>query len=1565
MVAGCLLVALQPCWAQNASRKPPGSAAATRAVLVEKAQALEARGRPDMAAQLWQQILLSDPNNKEALEGLGRDVMLSGPNKAGEAQGGQYKANPSAAGSPRAAAPAGTHAGSAAVRQAARKEQPRAAEVAARPRQNEAVPAQRNAGTGRTSAESAAFAALYAKRLDEAEKRFAAILSTEPNDGRAEAGMGFVRMQQNNYADAISYLNKAEADGDKDRTVEDGLSAARFWLTMGQAAQAVEQNHYAEAEANYREALAMRPRSTEALNGLAGLLAKQQQYTGAENLYEQSVSVQPNSADGWRGLFLVCARAGLNQKALTVESRIPAVAKETLARDPEYLRALATIYQAENRTADAERVLAEALALPFADNGSTLKADTKLEYAGILTQAKHYDQAGAIYAQLLSDDAGNLPAWMGMINAHHRMGQDEQAIEDVKRMPPAAYEAAIGDPAFLAVLGAIYEQANQYEVAQGLLERAVRLQIAEGSKPGAALQLQLAGVYLDRKDAEHAYALYQQVLSGSPERTEAWKGLIAALVASNRNSEAVQQIAMIPAPVVTQLEADPEFVETELRIYAATGDLEHAVESMNRVQARYAKLHATPPAAIAIQNAWLLLHTQNDRRLYAELMRLGGRGDLTSAQRETVEDIWADWAVRRAAVAMENGNAQRAADILDAASQAFPDNMTVRKAVAGGYAQVGRAKESLALWKSIPMEDAAAGELAGAIGAALAANDRSQAEQWVRKGLERFPGDAALLSAAARYEQARGDNQRAADYYRASLASMPPATPQEKLAHVLAYPEQDTRAHRTMTAADLEQLLNPENEPLAKTTKVPPLPAYGPDPWNGAAPAGLAPAHPPAQPAPGPAQQQPAHLNPPSANRVQPPSLPVYIPQSWTRPRARIASQPLEHARSTGLGSQPDNRPRLLPATLVFSPHDRLHMRAGLGSLHTASFAPRALSAGHRRPRAFLAAAARPAAPQRSADAPRSQAADAWKDLIYRLMAGNRSAEAVQKIGSIPPDVRAELEADVEFVQAEANLYVSVGDIARGAESLNRVENLYVLRRSAAPAGVLVEHAFLLDNLGDDQALRPLIERIRARADLTASQRRQMEALGARSAARRAGNEANSSATSATQSAYAGRMKLTPTEETVDSTGPVSSGVAAQSPRPAPLWNSGSAAPAPGLRITSQPMGPVAAQAQALFADQTDGQLTQGSAAAIHNAPNSPVGAFSGPQAAPTVSGQYNVAQYTPSAQDAATGAYSAPRQQSGAAQPAAHPPAKPAAAHRAVRKRRRATVARARASQPATPLPVEAPAQPTPRQEQTAQQVQATAETPAAAQASTTDTGLTDEELQQRNLPPLRGPWIRFQRQGNPVSPRDEAEMQLRSIEAGYSPWLGGAGVLNYRSGSLGFDRLAALEAPFEASMPLGLNSRVSLIVRPVFLDSGQADGSSLMTVQGVSSPGSPVALINIPQPIGSLMNTAAAPPAQQSAVGIGGEVQMTFPHVALAGGYTPEGFLVSTFTGRARLNPGNGPFTLNLSREPVRDTQLSYAGLRDPNGATPGSPGQVWGGVMANQGEAQFVRGDVESGF
>jgi len=72
---------------------------------------------------------------------------------------------------------------------------------------------------------------------------------------------------------------------------------------------------------------------------------------------------------------------------------------------------------------------------------------------------------------------------MGLVSAHHNLNQDAQAIADVQKMPPATYEAALADPGFLQMLGSIYQQANQFEIAQGLLERSIKIQTAAATSP--------------------------------------------------------------------------------------------------------------------------------------------------------------------------------------------------------------------------------------------------------------------------------------------------------------------------------------------------------------------------------------------------------------------------------------------------------------------------------------------------------------------------------------------------------------------------------------------------------------------------------------------------------------------------------------------------------------------------------------------------------------------------------------------------------------------------------------------------------------------------------------------------------------------------------------------------------------------------------------------------------------------------------------------------------------------------------------------------------------------------
>jgi len=442
-------------------------------------------------------------------------------------------------------------------------------------------------------------------------------------------------------------------------------------------------------------------------------------------------------------------------------------------------------------------------------------------------------------------------------------------------------------------------------------------------------------------------------------------------------------------------------------------------------------------------------------------------------------------------------------------------------------------------------------------------------------------------------------------------------------------------------------------------------------------------------------------------------------------------------------------------------------------------------------------------------------------------------------------------------------------------------------------------------------------------------------------------------------------MTLPPSEQNIGGAD-VATGISAHDSEPSagsiPVPAASRSDSAEGLRITSQPMNDVAAQAQAQFAGQTDGQLTTGSATTIQALPPLTPPAEAQYHYVPPAVAQYSLTQYTPSAQEAATGAYSAPRQQ--VQQPPVQPeqpPApveKPSPVSRAPRRRR----VRAK-KHAAAPVQRQAQTLQNAQPSEPAQDLAIPEDVPTPTAPATIDTGLTDEELQQRNLPPLRGPWVRVQREARAISPRDEAEMQLRAIESGYSGWVGGAGLVNYRTGDLGYDHLSALEAPFEASFPLGYHARMTIVARPVFLDSGQATGTSVITVQESTTAGT--TLLAIPQPIGTLTATDTTPPGQQNAVGIGGEVQLSFAHLAIAGGYTPAGFLVATFTGRAMWKPGNGPFTFNFSRDSVKDTQLSYAGLRDPAGNTLGNMGQIWGGVVANQGQVQYARGDAESGF
>src|SRR5258708_19434089 len=83
VLAACSAMLFLPGYAQKPNA--PANPGHTVQVLVANAHALESRGRPDMAIQIWQKSLLSDPKNIDALSGLARDYRLSGSQKESDA----------------------------------------------------------------------------------------------------------------------------------------------------------------------------------------------------------------------------------------------------------------------------------------------------------------------------------------------------------------------------------------------------------------------------------------------------------------------------------------------------------------------------------------------------------------------------------------------------------------------------------------------------------------------------------------------------------------------------------------------------------------------------------------------------------------------------------------------------------------------------------------------------------------------------------------------------------------------------------------------------------------------------------------------------------------------------------------------------------------------------------------------------------------------------------------------------------------------------------------------------------------------------------------------------------------------------------------------------------------------------------------------------------------------------------------------------------------------------------------------------------------------------------------
>ena len=191
------------------------------------------------------------------------------------------------------------------------------------------------------------------------------------------------------------------------------------------------------------------------------------------------------------------------------------------------------------------------------------------------------------------------------------------------------------------------------------------------------------------------------------------------------------------------------------------------------------------------------------------------------------------------------------------------------------------------------------------------------------------------------------------------------------------------------------------------------------------------------------------------------------------------------------------------------------------------------------------------------------------------------------------------------------------------------------------------------------------------------------------------------------------------------------------------------------------------------------------------------------------------------------------------------------------------------------------------------------------------------------------------------------ELRANIRDIEQSRTPEFSVGTVVRSRQGESGMSRLTATEVPMEMKFGFG-DGKLSLRLTPVLLNAG----TPATTYDVLSRFGG--------GPVGALADTTTSAGSQNDA-GLGVGVAYQAGNWQADIGSTPLGFGKTDFNAGVSLRqPLGEEFSLNLglSRRPVRDSLLSFAGARDKRS------GVAWGGVSASGGRVGLTWDDGNIG-
>jgi tetratricopeptide (TPR) repeat protein len=613
---------------------------------------------------------------------------------------------------------------------------------------------------------------LNAQKFTEAEKHFEAALKAAPHNPVPLAGIGYLKVKQEDFHGAIDFFRQALESQPKNISVADALANARFWEQMKAGGTAANENKPEVAVGHFEQALAMRPASVQAADSLANSYMAQEQPALAMPLYEKLIRLKPESLDYWYGLVKARYQSGNAAEALTDLKNAPPQVKDEWAKNPEHLALLSSIY-ASVGDVEQSKQLFERAAVAAASHKSELPVYQQLEFAGLSLRMGKSKQAAQAFLQIAAKHPANVDAWTGSINALLQVPDSARAYEVLQRIPQNTFSAALTRTDFLRSIAKLEVSMKRYDLAEKSLNEVSRIDDAQGKKPGLDSQLQIADLNVQMGTTEHAEKLFRAILEEYPNNKSARISLISLLHEAKADTEAVTEIEKMPEELTLESQNDAGFVALEATVYAGAGRKERALSLVREVQRRFEALGRGVPASLDIQLAWLLLDDQESQpELSKVLERDNARADLTESERRDVNQLWSVWSQRRAQAAIEAQDNPKALSILQAAAAVLPHDPRIQAMIASTFLRAQNFRKAFEVYQRWDLKGAQADDFRGAVGAASAAHEEKFAATWLERAMQEYPGNPRLLQFAGQQAAQRKDYKLADSYFRQALARL-------------------------------------------------------------------------------------------------------------------------------------------------------------------------------------------------------------------------------------------------------------------------------------------------------------------------------------------------------------------------------------------------------------------------------------------------------------------------------------------------------------------------------------------------------------------------------------------------------------------------------------------------------------------------------------------------------------------------------------------------------------------------------------------------------------------------